>query len=51
MAPKLVLTYFDKPGQAEATRWALVQSGLEWEDKRLSWRQFLALKPSECMFI
>ncbi|CAM9287796.1 unnamed protein product [Ascophyllum nodosum] len=45
MAPKLVFIYFDLPGAGEATRWALVQSGLEWEDKRLSMEQFGELKP------
>ena len=47
MAPKLVLIYFDLPGSGEAIRWALLQSGLEWEDKRLSREQFGELKPSE----
>ncbi|CAM9364081.1 unnamed protein product [Laminaria digitata] len=46
MAPKLVLTYFDFPGAAESIRWALEQSGLEWDDKRLSEEEFIALKPS-----
>lgn len=48
MAPKLVLTYFDFAGAAESVRWALEQSGLEWEDKRISGEEFVALKPSEC---
>ena len=47
MCPKLVLTYFDFPGAAEPIRWALEQSGVEWEDKRLSREEFAALKPSE----
>lgn len=47
MAPKLVLIYFNMPGAAEPIRWALAQSGLEWEDKRLSREEFGALKPSE----
>lgn len=47
MAPKLVLSYFDFAGTAESVRWALEQSGLEWEDKRLSGEEFAALKPSE----
>lgn len=47
MAPKLVLTYFDIAGAAEPVRWALEQSGLEWEDKRLTRDEFGALKPSE----
>eukprot|EP00904_Undaria_pinnatifida_P002388 jgi/Undpi1/1214/HiC_scaffold_107.g14128.m1 len=46
MAPKLVLKYFDFEGAAEAARWALELSGLEWEDKRLSPEEFAALKPS-----
>ncbi|CAM9289517.1 unnamed protein product [Ascophyllum nodosum] len=47
MAPnKLVLIYFDVPGLAEPIRWALAQSGLEWEEKRLSREQFGELKPT-----
>nr|WEU39139.1 glutathione S-transferase [Saccharina japonica] len=46
MCPTLVLTYFDMPGAAEAVRWALEQSGLEWEDKRISGEEFGVLKPS-----
>ncbi|CAM9821375.1 unnamed protein product, partial [Laminaria digitata] len=46
MAPKLVLSYFDIAGAAEPVRWALEQSGLEWEDKRLTKEEFGALKPS-----
>ena len=51
MAPKLVLKYFDFEGAAEAARWALELSGLEWEDKRLSPEEFAALKPSEYIII
>lgn len=47
MAPnKLVLIYFDIPGLAEPIRWILAQSGLEWEDKRLSREEFDELKPT-----
>ncbi|CAM9614365.1 unnamed protein product, partial [Laminaria digitata] len=46
MAPKLIFTYFDVEGIAEAIRWALEQSGLEWEDKRLTGEEFGVLKPS-----
>nr|ABR09273.1 glutathione S-transferase 3 [Laminaria digitata] len=46
MAPKLVLTYFDIPGAAEPIRWALEQSGQEWEDKRLTGEEFGVVKPS-----
>lgn len=47
MAPKLVLMYFDMPGVAQPIRWALEQSGQEWEDKRLTEEEFGVVKPSE----
>ena len=47
MAPQLTLTYFGIEGLAEGIRWALEQSGLEWEDKRLTREEFAVLKPSE----
>ena len=47
MDHKLVLVYFDAVGIAEPIRWALVLSGLEWEEKRLPWEGFSTLKPSE----
>lgn len=52
MAPKLVLTYFDMGGSADAIRFALEIGGLDWEDKRLSREEFQELKPSEytCMY-
>lgn len=46
MAPKLVVVYFNIAGAAEPIRWALAQSGLEWEDKRLSREEFGELKPT-----
>ena len=49
MAPRLVFTYFNIEGIAEAIRWALELSGLEWEDKRLAREEIGALKPSECI--
>lgn len=45
MAPKITLTYFDFPGRAEPIRMALAMTGDEWEDKRLSFEEFGALKP------
>lgn len=50
MAPKMILTYFDLPGPAEAIRLALSISGEEWEDKRLSREAFMAIKPSELKY-
>lgn len=47
MAPKLIFTYFGAEGIAEPIRWALEQSGLQWEDKRLTAEEFGVLKPSE----
>lgn len=47
MAPKIVLTYFDFPGPAEPARMALAMGGEQWEDKRLTFEEFGALKPSE----
>lgn len=47
MAPKYTITYFDVPGLGEPVRLALVMSGEEWEDKRLTYEEIVALKPSK----
>lgn len=46
--PKLTLTYFDFEGPTAAVRMALHMSELEWEDKRITHDEFVALKPSKC---
>lgn len=38
------LTYFDLPGRAEPTRLAFAIAGVEFEDRRLSFEEFGALK-------
>lgn len=38
------LTYFDLPGRAEATRIALAVGGVEFEDKRVSFEEYVALR-------
>ncbi|CAM9191321.1 unnamed protein product [Scytosiphon promiscuus] len=35
-----------EPGLAEPVRWALAQSGIEWEDKRINHDDWPALKPT-----
>nr|ABR09272.1 glutathione S-transferase 2 [Laminaria digitata] len=47
MAPttSLTLTYFDFAGPAEPVRMALAMTGQPWEDKRVSFSEFPALKP------
>lgn len=47
MAPNISITYFDTQGLAEPIRWALELSGLDWEDKRLSFEEFSAIKAGE----
>ncbi|MBA2664559.1 MAG: glutathione S-transferase family protein [Bradymonadaceae bacterium] len=42
--PQLKLTYFDAAGRAEPLRIALFIAGLPFEDNRLSFEQFAALK-------
>lgn len=45
--PKTIkLTYFDIEGAAEATRLALVLSGTEFEDERVKFPEWAALKPT-----
>jgi glutathione S-transferase len=42
--PQLRLTYFDSPGRAEPVRIALSLGGIEFEDRRLAFPAFAALK-------
>nr|UZD11052.1 glutathione s-transferase 2 [Macrocystis pyrifera] len=41
----MILTYFEFAGPAEPVRWALAMTGQPWEDKRISFAEFPALKP------
>ncbi len=43
---KLRLTYFDAPGRAEPVRIALTLAGVEFEDRRLNYPAFAAVKAS-----
>lgn len=42
--PQLRLTYFDAPGRAEPIRVALHIAGLPFEDRRLGFKDFMAMK-------
>lgn len=44
--PQLKVTYFNAPGRGELTRLALVAGGNKFEDERLDYAGFSALKPS-----
>jgi|Transcript_20905 glutathione S-transferase len=46
MAPSIKLTYFDLEGRAEGTRLALVLSGTEFEDERIPFSDWVAIKPT-----
>jgi len=46
MAPKIKLTYFNIEAAAEKVRLALVMTGTEFEDNRLSFEEWQPLKPS-----
>lgn len=39
------LTYFDIPGPAEAVRLVFYVAGIDFEDKRISRKEFALLKP------
>jgi len=43
--PKIKLVYFDMEGFAEPVRLALTLTGLEFEDERLTWSQWIEFKP------
>jgi glutathione S-transferase len=42
--PHLRLSYFDSPGRAEPVRIVLRMGGVPFEDRRLAFREFMALK-------
>ncbi|CAD7700303.1 unnamed protein product [Ostreobium quekettii] len=46
MAPSLKVTYFNFAGRAEPIRLALTIGGIDFEDQRLSFPEFGAMKPS-----
>ena len=50
-SPPLALTYFDFAGPAEPVRMALAMTGQPWEDNRITFSEFSALKPGKlvCM--
>ncbi len=45
-APKITLTYFNIEAAAEKVRLALVMTGTEFEDKRINFDEWGALKPT-----
>ena len=45
-SPKLKLVYFDIGGRAEATRLALVQGGIEFENAFVNFPEWMAMKES-----
>lgn len=47
MAPKIKLVYFNMEGRAELTRLILAQAGVEFEDKRVTREEWMAMKPSK----
>ena len=47
----LTLTYFDFAGPAEPVRMALAMTGQPWEDNRISFSEFPALKPGKLVCI
>jgi len=46
MAPKLKLVYFDARGAAEPARWAFAYGGIDYEDSRVPFAEWPALKAS-----
>ena len=44
---KITVTYFDGRGLVETTRLALAYAGIEFEDKRVIFEDWPALKPSK----
>ena len=49
--PKVKLVYFHGRGRAEIVRWVLAAANMEWEDERISFDDWPALKPSECVLV
>ncbi|CAH1247069.1 HPGDS [Branchiostoma lanceolatum] len=49
MAPKYKLTYFDARGRGEPTRLIFAAAGVEFEDKRLTFEEWPAIKPTTPM--
>jgi glutathione S-transferase len=47
MAPKIKLVYFNMEGRAELTRLILAQAGVEFEDKRVTREEWMAMKPGK----
>ena len=45
------LTYFNGKGRAEPARLILAQAGVEYEDIRIEFNEWPALKPSKFRFI
>lgn len=46
LQPKLKLTYFNGMGRAEAIRLALVAGGIDFEDERIDFAAWMAVKPT-----
>ena len=46
MAPKYLLTYFDLRGRGEVPRMIFTYVGADFEDKRLAFSDFPAVKPT-----
>ena len=47
MAKKIKLTYFDGKGRGELSRLILAHGGVPYEDHRVSFAEWPALKPSK----
>ena len=49
--PKLKMTYFDARGRGELSRFILAYAGRDFEDNRIQFSEWPALKPSKlCYF-
>jgi hypothetical protein len=49
--PSYKITYFNAAGRAEITRLVLVAAGQKFEDKRIEFKDWPALKPSKMQII
>lgn len=47
MSGRPILTYFDSRGRAEIARWVLAQAGVDYEDRRLTKKQWAEIKASK----